>query len=89
LFPFGIFKLLFGLKKVDYVRVLALGITEEHRRAGVEAYFYADIIEKAMKKGIRGGEASWILEHNDLMNNGLKNLKAEAYKKYRVLVKSI
>ncbi|MFM2359377.1 MAG: hypothetical protein RLY16_1370, partial [Bacteroidota bacterium] len=40
LFPFGIFKLLFGLKKVDYVRVLALGITEEHRRAGVEAYFY-------------------------------------------------
>lgn len=89
LFPTGIFKLLLGLKKIDYVRVLALGVTEEHRKAGVEAYFYAHIIEQAQRKGIRGGEASWILEHNELMNNGLKNLNAQPYKRYRIYRKSI
>lgn len=89
LFPTGIFKLLFGLKKVDYVRVLALGVLPEYRKAGIEACFYSEIIEKAAAKKIRGGEASWILENNELMNNGLKKLNAKPYKKYRLFEKAI
>jgi GNAT superfamily N-acetyltransferase len=89
LFPTGIFKLLLGLKKIDYVRVLALGVTSAYRKAGIEACFYSEIIEKAAAKKIRGGEASWILEHNELMNNGLKKLNATVYKRYRVYEKLI
>lgn len=89
LFPTGIFKLLFGLKKVDFLRVLALGVVPHYRKLGIEACFYSEIIEKAKTKKIRGGEASWILENNELMNNGLKNLNAEVYKRYRLFEKAI
>ncbi|MFT3679325.1 MAG: hypothetical protein QM791_03580 [Ferruginibacter sp.] len=89
LLPTGIFKLLFGLKTIDYVRVLALGVTEEYRKLGIEAVFYAHIIEQAKRKNIRGGEASWILEHNEMMNNGLKKLNASVYKRYRIFEKAV
>jgi hypothetical protein len=89
LLPFGIFKLLLGLKKINYVRVIALGVNEEYRKVGVEAYFYAEIIQKAIDKKITGGEASWILENNEMMNKGLRNLKAKAYKRYRIFEKQI
>lgn len=89
LFPTGIFKLLFGLKKIDYVRVLALGVEPAYRRLGIEACFYADIIEQCIAKNIKGGEASLILEDNEMMNNGLIKLNATAYKRYRVYEKAI
>jgi GNAT superfamily N-acetyltransferase len=89
LLPTGIFKLLLGLKKIDFVRVLALGVVPEYRKAGIEACFYAEIIEKAASKKMRGGEASWILENNELMNNGLKKLNAEPYKRYRLYEKQL
>ncbi|MEJ7587722.1 MAG: hypothetical protein WKI04_09200 [Ferruginibacter sp.] len=80
LFPTGIFKLLFGKKKINYVRVLALGVNKEYRKAGIEAFFYAEIIQKAIDKKISGGEASWILEDNEMMNKGLIKMNAKVYK---------
>lgn len=89
LLPTGIFKLLFGQKKINYVRVIALGVNKEHRRAGIEAFFYAEIIQKAMEKKLTGGEASWILENNEMMNKGLLKMNAQVYKRYRILEKAI
>jgi hypothetical protein len=56
---------------------------------GIEACFYAEIIQQAAAKKIKGGEASWILENNELMNNGLKKLNARVYKRYRILEKAL
>ncbi len=89
LFPTGIFKLLLGKSKIDYVRVIALGVNKEFRKAGVEAFFYAEIIQKAIDKKLKGGEASWILENNEMMNNGLIKMNAKVYKRYRILEKAI
>ena len=89
LFPTGIFKLLLGLKKINYVRVLALGVVEGYRKAGIEACFYAQMIEQAAAKKMKGGEASWILENNELMNKGLVKLNATVYKRYRILEKAL
>lgn len=89
LLPTGIFKLLFGLKKINFVRVLTLGVIEAYRKAGIEAYFYADIIQQAMNKNIKGGEASWILENNEMMNKGLLKMNAQVYKRYRIVEKKI
>ena len=89
LFPTGIFKLLLGKKRINYVRVLALGVNKEFRKAGIEAFFYAEIIQKAIDKKLRGGEASWILEDNEMMNKGLLKMNAKVYKTYRILEKSI
>jgi len=89
LLPTGIFKLLLGKKSINYVRVIALGVNKEFRKAGIEAFFYADIIQNAINKKLKGGEASWILEDNEMMNKGLLKMNATVYKRYRILEKSI
>ena len=84
LLPFTIFNLLLNKKKTDYVRILALGVIEGFRKKGIEAIFYAKNIEEARRRGIKGGEASWILENNEMMNKGAKNLNGRCYKRYRL-----
>ena len=71
------------------VRVLALGVIDGYKRLGIEACFYASIIERAAKKNIVGGEASWILEDNFLMNKGIQSMNGKVYKKYRLFEKVI
>lgn len=89
LFPAGIFKLLLGLKKINNVRVLALGVTEGYKKMGIEACFYAALIRRVGERKMRGGEASWILEQNSLMNKGIESMNGKVYKKYRIYEKAI
>lgn len=84
LFPFGIFKLLTQKRKIKWARIIVLGIIPEYQRKGLDAVFYNEIIHRAFKIGITKGEASWILEDNEMMNRAAKDMKAELYKKYRV-----
>lgn len=84
LLPFGIVKLLLGLKKVNEIRILALGVIEGYKKLGIEACFYATIIERAIQRNIIAGEASWILEDNFLMNKGIESANGKVYKKYRL-----
>jgi len=89
LFPTGLFKLLMNQKKVKSVRIITLGVIEGYRKAGIDACFYALNLEAAAKKGIEYGEASWILENNDLMNKALLNIGGKVYKKYRIYEKAV
>ncbi len=89
LFPTGIFKLLFGAKKVKYLRVIALGVIDDYRKLGIEACFYAQIIKKGFENKVTGGEASWILEGNELMNKAMLDINGKVYKKYRIYEKQL
>jgi GNAT superfamily N-acetyltransferase len=89
LLPTGIFKLLFNRKKINTVRVIALGVLEPYRKMGIEACFYGELIQKSREKGYLYAEASWILENNDLMNKALLNIKADPYKRYRIYEKAL
>lgn len=89
LLPFGWLKLWLGLKKVNRVRILALGVKEEYRKVGIEACFYAGMIRRSAEKGIKTAEASWILEHNDLMNRGIESVGGNVYRKFRIYEKQI
>ncbi|MBL0739639.1 hypothetical protein [Chryseolinea lacunae] len=89
LLPFGLFKLLFGLKKINGIRVLALGVLDGYRKLGIEACFYALIIEAYRRKKYKRAEASWILENNDLMNTALQHIKGVPYKRYRIFEKAL
>ncbi len=89
LLPFGVFKILFGLKKIKSVRVLALGTLKEYRRMGIDVCFYVRNIKTAKEKGIIRSEASWILEHNTMMNRALEHINGKVYRKYRIYEKSI
>ncbi|MGZ4079237.1 MAG: hypothetical protein ACXVDW_17390 [Bacteroidia bacterium] len=50
LFPFGIFKLLFGRKKINNIRIVVLGVIEGYRKMGIEAIFYSRIITECKQK---------------------------------------
>ena len=89
LFPTGIFKLLFGAKKVKYLRVIALGVIDGYRKMGIEACFYAAIIKKGFEKKVTGGEASWILEGNEMMNKAMQDINGKVYKTYRLYEKAL
>jgi GNAT superfamily N-acetyltransferase len=89
LLPTGIFKLLLGMKKVNRIRVLALGVMKDYRKLGIEACFYAALIRRANERKMRGGEASWILEHNELMNKGIERINGKVYKRYRIYEKPL
>jgi len=89
LLPTGIFKLLFGKKKIKSLRVMMLGVLENYRKLGIEACLYGRIIKNATPRGIRGAECSWMLEHNYMMNHAIEQINGELYKQYRIYEKSI
>ena len=84
LFPTGIFKLLMGKSKVKKVRIILLGVVEEHRKAGIEAVFFGNFIKAAKENGLLGGEASWVLDSNEMMKAAAEKMNGEKYKTYRI-----
>ncbi len=84
LFPFGFLKLFTQKKKITWCRILTLGIVPEYQKRGLDATFYYEIVHRANNIGINLGEASWVLEDNDMMNRGAQVLNGEVYKKYRI-----
>jgi hypothetical protein len=84
LFPFNFIKLFTQKKKIDWARILTLGIIPEYQKKGLDTIFYWEIVHRAAKLGIRLGEASWVLEDNDMMNRGLELMNADRYKHYRI-----
>jgi hypothetical protein len=84
LLPFNFIKLFTQKKKIKWARILTLGIIPEYQKKGLDTIFYWEIVNRAAEIGIRLGEASWVLEDNDMMNRGLELMNAERYKRYRI-----
>jgi len=84
LLPFNFIKLFTQKKKIKWARILTLGIIPEYQKKGLDTIFYWEIVNRAAEIGIRLGEASWVLEDNDMMNRGLELMNAERYKQYRI-----
>ncbi|MBN1316659.1 MAG: GNAT family N-acetyltransferase [Anaerolineales bacterium] len=81
--------LLLGRRKVKMLRIFAMGVVEEYRGRGIDALFYYETVKRALQVGYQEGEASWILENNDMMNRAIKMLGGEVYKTYRIYQKSL
>ncbi len=86
---FNIIKLIRKRRKTKYVRVFTLGVMEEYRKMGVEAVFYSNIMKIATDNNIIAGEASWILENNEMMNRAIEKLNGKKYKTYRMFSKKV
>ncbi len=84
LLPFGLFKILWHKNKVQRVRVLTLGVKKEFRGRGIEAAIMAEQMDRARDSGYIGGEMSWTLEDNDLINRPIEQLGSTISKVYRL-----
>jgi len=89
LLPTGIFKLLLGKKDITRIRVLTLGVVEGYRKMGIEACLYGHIIKNTYGTKVTGGECSWMLEENYLMNHAIEQINGKLYKRYRLFEKAI
>lgn len=89
LLPFGLLKLLYYARKIDGVRIITLGVIDEFRMSGVDAVFYYETFKYGIRKGLRFGEASWILEDNTAMNKPLADMGFRVNKRYRIYEKPV
>ena len=87
--PVEIAKLLWYSRKISDIRVMAMGVTEEYRKKGIEGLLFLEAFKAALKKGYKRAEMSWILEDNVLMQRGCELMGGKLYKKYRIYEKII
>lgn len=90
LLPFGWARFLLGKRKIDQLRVFALGVKHEYRHTGVAAGLYLKHLEMAARPGtIEGGEMGWILETNKPMNRAMEGMGGKVVKRYRLFERAL
>jgi GNAT superfamily N-acetyltransferase len=87
--PIGLIKLLYYKRLIRKGRLIALGVVEKYRRAGVAEMLVLRVMEETMiKRGITG-ELSMTLEDNVMINRFIEALGASKYKTYRIYSKAL
>jgi GNAT superfamily N-acetyltransferase len=90
LLPFGWARFLAGKRKIDQLRVFALGVKHDYRKTGVAAGLYLKHLENAARPGmIEGGEMGWILETNKPMNRAMEGMGGKIVKRYRLFERTL
>ncbi len=90
LLPFGWLRFLLGRRRVDRLRVFALGVKNDYRHTGVAAGLYLKHLETAARPGaISGGHMGWILETNGPMNRAMEGMGGRVVKRYRLFERDL
>jgi GNAT superfamily N-acetyltransferase len=90
LLPLGWARFLLGRRKIDRLRVFALGVKHDYRHTGVAAGLYLEHIKMAAQPDkIHWGEMGWILETNEPMNRAMEGMGGTVVKKYRLYERSL
>jgi ribosomal protein S18 acetylase RimI-like enzyme len=89
LFPFGIFKILLGVKKCKRLRIFMMGILKEYRNRGLDVVLYLDTMDKGRKLAYKEADCSLIVENNERMIRAVEAFGAKRYKTYRLYEKPI
>jgi hypothetical protein len=85
LLPFGLMKLLWHSRKIDFIRIVTMGVVKEHQNLGIAAVFYDAIYKEAANVGkYPNGEMSWVLENNLMMNRSAELIGGKVAKVYRI-----
>jgi GNAT superfamily N-acetyltransferase len=90
LLPAGWARFLLGRRKIDQLRVFALGVKHDYRHSGVAAGLYLEHIKMAGKPDkIHWGEMGWILETNEAMNRAMEGMGGKVVKRYRMFERAV
>ncbi|RKH95914.1 N-acetyltransferase [Corallococcus praedator] len=87
--PIGLVKLVLASRRLKRLRLLTLGIKEGYRRRGLDAILYLDTLRTAKALGYTGGEVSWTLEDNHLVNRAIESMGGQRSKTYRVFQRPV
>jgi len=84
LLPFGWAKFLWYKRKIDRVRVFALGVKPEYQHTGVGAKLYEMHWDAGASTGQGRGETGWTLESNTPMNRAMERMGGKIVRTYRI-----
>ncbi|HVG63743.1 MAG TPA: N-acetyltransferase [Hyalangium sp.] len=87
--PIGLAKLLLASRKIHRLRLITLGIKEGYRRRGLDAILYLDTLRTAHQLGYEGGEISWTLEDNHLVNRAIESMGGKRSKTHRIYERAL
>jgi len=82
--PFGWAKFLWYRRRIDRVRVFALGVKREYQHTGVAARFYQRHFDMAEVTPQKSGEMGWILETNKNMNSAMEAMGGRVVRRFRL-----
>ncbi len=86
----ALYQILTKKKKIKFIRIIALGVKPEFQRTGIDSVLYYELGIRGIQRGYQYGEASWVLEDNEMMNKGLTStMQAKVYKTYRLYQKRL
>jgi GNAT superfamily N-acetyltransferase len=88
LFPFGLLKLLWHTKvrsKIESIRMITFGVIPAFQKRGIDSAMYIATYKRAVAKGYKWAELSWMLETNELMVRAAKQMGATPTKKHRIV----
>jgi hypothetical protein len=89
LLPTGWLPLLFGMKRLKQVRVIALGVRADVMSVGLGPMLYSEIVQRLYDDGSETAEASWTLAINHRINSQLEDMGARRYKVWRLYKKDL
>lgn len=89
LLPLGWLRVLRRRRRIDEIRVFALGVKHEYRHTGTAAAFYAEHWRECLRRPIRRAETGWILETNEPMNRAMEALGGDIVKRYRIFERAL
>jgi GNAT superfamily N-acetyltransferase len=84
LLPFGIFRLLWGRRRINVARTMAMTMVPGYQQSGLGIVLLDRLVEAAKPWGLKGWEFSWVLESNDASRGTLRRLGTKLAKTYRI-----
>jgi len=84
LLPMGWYHWAFGRKKIDALRIYALGVKQKYRKLPLGVPLYIKTWEVGLARGGRGADVSLVLEDNMEPRSVLEKLGARIYQTYRI-----
>jgi GNAT superfamily N-acetyltransferase len=87
--PIGLLKMVLAARRIRHLRLITLGIKEGFRKRGIDAVLYLDTLTTAKRLGYSGGEISWTLEDNHLVNRAIEMMGGRKTKTYRLYQRAV
>ncbi|MDD1735775.1 MAG: GNAT family N-acetyltransferase [Methanothrix sp.] len=84
LFPFGIFRLMLGRRRIDVARAMAVTMTPAFQQSGLGIVLLDRLVDTAKPWGLKLWEFSWVLESNESSRGTLERLGTRRSKTYRI-----
>jgi GNAT superfamily N-acetyltransferase len=80
----AVIRLLLFRKRINYARVIILGVLPEYLNAGIGGVLFYETGRRLTARGYYHGEASWVLEDNTMMTRGAELMNGTKDKTYRI-----